>query len=316
MQHDPVHHRPKLEQWLKRSAARRKAYADLCEIYQGVGVVRREDFVASRAVSKASRRAPWRLELVVALMVGAGGSVWALVSNRDMGSDRLAKIAYNDPAPLILTTDALEVRRMRLSDGSWVTLDGMTRLDVSFSPRIRELRVERGRVRFEVRHEDRAFVVDAAGGSVTAHGTIFDVAVDGARNVQVGLLRGSISVRMPLGRSAGGAALDRRLKPGAQISYNFATERLSTINGNIPIPDWPTGTVEFDDATLQDVVNEANRHSTTKIGVRDAKVANLGVSGTFAVNDTAKLAEHLAMLFGLKTTRTGDAIILGVPPAD
>src|SRR3546814_8581176 len=76
-----------------------------------------------------------------------------------------------------------------LEDGSRVTLDTDTILHIAYSPTERGLKLERGRARFDVSYDaSRPFVVFAGGGSITAHGTVFDVAVVD-RHVSVALLR-------------------------------------------------------------------------------------------------------------------------------
>src|SRR3546814_6360827 len=66
-------------------------------------------------------------------------------------------------------------RNIRLADGSVVELDEGSELSTDFNKSRRELKLERGRARFEVAHEGRPFIVLAGGGSVTARGTVFDV---------------------------------------------------------------------------------------------------------------------------------------------
>src|SRR3546814_4387812 len=91
-----------------------------------------------------------------------------------------------------LASKSGEIRTVALEDGSRVTLDTDTIVHVAYSPTERGLKLERGRARFDVSYDaSRPFVVFAGGGSITAHGTVFDVAVVD-RHVSVALLRGSI----------------------------------------------------------------------------------------------------------------------------
>src|SRR3546814_14166765 len=77
-----------------------------------------------------------------------------------------------------LASKSGEIRTVALEDGSRVTLDTDTILHIAYSPTERGLKLERGRARFDVSYDaSRPFVVFAGGGSITAHGTVFDVAV-------------------------------------------------------------------------------------------------------------------------------------------
>jgi transmembrane sensor len=98
-----------------------------------------------------------------------------------------------------LSTPIGSSRTFALPDGSAVALDGDSLVQVSLSGERRNLHFVRGRGRFIVAHDGRPFTVVAAGGTVTARGTVFDVAVDRRHAVTVSLLEGRIDVTLPRG---------------------------------------------------------------------------------------------------------------------
>lgn len=140
---------------------------------------------------------------------------------RPHGADVPGTIAATGPAERrILATTAGETRTVRLADGSTVRLDAATRLDAAFDAERRTIRLSQGQARFAVAHETRPFVVLAGGGSVTARGTMFDVAVAGGR-VDVRLLEGAVDVVLPA-RARQVRPTVRRLTPGEGLSFTPA----------------------------------------------------------------------------------------------
>ena len=73
-----------------------------------------------------------------------------------------------------------ETRFVTLEDGSHVHLDSRSAIAVRYDGSQRRIALLQGEAWFEVApNKDRPFVVEAAGGSVTARGTAFDLALEG-----------------------------------------------------------------------------------------------------------------------------------------
>src|SRR3546814_15110866 len=97
---------------------------------------------------------------------------------RSLSLNRLGMFGSRTIPVTELASKIGEIRTVALEDGSRVTLDTDTILHIAYSPTERGLKLERGRARFDVSYDaSRPFVVFAGGGSITAHGTVFDVAV-------------------------------------------------------------------------------------------------------------------------------------------
>src|SRR3546814_8728315 len=76
-----------------------------------------------------------------------------------------------------------EIRTVKLSDGSKLPIDTDTLVTIDFGQTARHLRLEHGRDRFEVAHEERPFVLDAGDGVVIARGAVFDGSYLASRRV-------------------------------------------------------------------------------------------------------------------------------------
>jgi transmembrane sensor len=190
-----------------------------------------------------------------------------------------------------------EIRTITLEDGSRVTLDTNSVVEVRFDGERRLVQLERGRARFEVAHDARRpFVVAAGPGEVVAHGTVFDVDLRRS-GILVVLLQGSVEVRRP---AAGGkSAASTMLRPGQQLAIS-AGSAAAPVAIRAPETRWPSGMLSFEDAPLVDVLASANRYSRTQIVIRDPAVGERRFTGTFKADEPVQLAEMIGPMFGLR----------------
>ncbi|WP_336968212.1 FecR family protein [Sphingobium aromaticiconvertens] len=201
-----------------------------------------------------------------------------------------------------------EIRTLSLPDGSKVTLDAGSVVIVDYGDQQRHLLLQRGRARFDVAHDAvRPFIVSAGNGDVIAHGTIFDVDLQGQR-MTVSLLRGSVEVKRHFGTRQG-----QFLMPGeSAFVEDGAPSEPEPISAGAR--DWPTGVLSFSNAELGDVARLANRHAAAGIIIVSPDAAQLKFTGTMVADDTAGLAKLLAATFGLSLNkdRAGN-FLLAVP---
>jgi transmembrane sensor len=224
---------------------------------------------------------------------GAGGF------DAQSGSHRLESAAM-DEAP----------RTVTLPDGSNVTLDRGARLQVAFDEGKRRLRLLAGRARFAVAHEERRpFVVEAGGGSVVAHGTLFDVALLPGAAADVSLLEGAVEVRS---LHAGRHGVD--LKAGERISIAGGT--LGSPRAIIPaVLQWPRDMIEFEGLDLVDAVAAFNRTSPTPVVIDGAVPPGMKITGSFRRSDPEAFARQVAQTFGLVAQVRDDGTLALVLPA-
>src|SRR3546814_7678293 len=101
--------------------------------------------------------------------------------------------------------------------------------------------------------------------SITAHGTVFDVAVVD-RHVSVALLRGSIEVRRSAGQPAtDDAAAARLLVPGQTLSISRTEPLQPPQLLAASETSWISGMLSFENAPLADAVAAANRYNVQRI---------------------------------------------------
>lgn len=296
--------RPEFEAWLAQSASHRSAYNHAAEIFAMGKLLAGE-------VPLPTQRRPHRLTAALALC-GLGALVagsWAMVQMREPAGPPTELAADSEYRSATHATVQGETRSIRLADGSMLTLGSDSAVETRFDPGRRLLRLLRGQGRFDVAHERRAFVVLAGGGSVTARGTVFEVALTPGRQVDVRLLKGAVDVALP-GRGPA-APVVRQLRPGEGLS--FAVRAPAPVTGGAsPSPAAAAIAMrDYQGVTVAALVDEANRTAARPIRLADPGLGAKRVSGRFRIDDTAQLAERLAALFDGKVDRDdGREIVL------
>lgn len=278
------------EAWLGQSAAHRSAYSRAAEIF-AMGKLLAEAEVPAPQRQRRTLAVPLTVCIACAL---AGGSWLALREPAGVPPKTLA-IAADERRTLFTITG--ETRTIRLADGSAVRLGGGTRLETAFDAGQRTVRLSQGTARFEVAHESRPFVVLAGGGSVTARGTVFDVAVAEGKRIEVRLLEGAVDVALPTSASKAAKPEVRRLAAGERLS--FVPARAVTPTAGVAI-----AARDFEAVPVAVLIAEANRSAARPIRLADAALGDQRVSGRFRVDDTELLARRLAALFGRTADRS------------
>jgi transmembrane sensor len=211
-------------------------------------------------------------------------------------------VGFGGTEAVMLMTNVGEIRQVNLADGSKVTLDTSTKVEVVIGRSRRSAHLRYGRARFQVAQADEPFVVETASATVTAREGIVDIEQVGQQG-RVEVLAGAADVRGPDQDRASHVALVR----GQGVSANSSgTERSNFVT---PSPDWTRGMLQFDGTPLADAVALANRYSERHIilvGDLDA----LRVTGAFRAGDSAGLAKALAAAFGLSLEQHPDGNLI------
>ncbi|VCU70069.1 fec operon regulator FecR [Pigmentiphaga humi] len=269
--------RQRLDAWLAADPRHGQAFARWERDWRGLDALPAADVARLRAQLAADRRAAvpprrWLLRSGLALGVAALSAGGYLAWDRRYGRPLFTQ-AY--------ATVRGQQTALRLPDGSEVTLDVATRLEVALYRRRREIRLEQGQAVFDVsRDPSRPFVVMAGRTRVAVLGTRFSVrhtpGFPGADTVRVTVDHGRVRVS---GGVSGDAAVE--LTDGQQVSGDGGGLGAVADVGNGGFAPWRDGRVAFDATPLAAVLAEFERYADTGMIVRDPRVAALRVTGTF-----------------------------------
>ncbi|HWU33791.1 MAG TPA: FecR family protein [Methylovorus sp.] len=141
-----------------------------------------------------------------------------------------------------------EIRAIQLSDGSRITLNTHSAVDIKFDAHTRTVRLTEGEVLAEVAHDPqhRPFVVENRDGSATALGTRYLVRQD-ADSSTVTVLESTVAVQPRL------STMSHKLHAGEQL--RFDADRIFTVNAAPALADsWKQQRLAFEDAPLSAVI--------------------------------------------------------------
>ncbi|TKV40627.1 hypothetical protein A0U87_23795 [Sphingobium sp. MP9-4] len=194
-----------------------------------------------------------------------------------------------------------QIETIRLPDGSHVTLDTASRIDLAYSGTERRIRLISGRARFAVAHGDpRPFIVTAGAQDVVAHGTLFDIFLQDEK-AAIALIEGRIEVRRT---DHGGTS--RFLAPGEVMKVDRSGRLPRPEPDRSAIQDWPSGMQRFTDAPLETVAAACNRYAAVGPIIVTGALASKRFSGTLDVRNTRAAAQLLASAMGAKIEVAAD----------
>lgn len=229
----------------------------------------------NRAPQAGRRTAVARLAAMLAL-APAGWAAWRVVDGRHWSADYRTAVGQQ--------------RVMQLADGSRVTLNTASAIDVVFSATQRVIRLRAGEILVQTAQENaalyRPFSVDTIQGRMEALGTRFCVRHEGD-TTHLAVLEGAVRITP----RNGGAAAGQVLHAGEQVAFT------ANALDNVRQADqagiaWTHGMLVADKMRLFDFAAELARYRNGIVRV-DPAVAHVRVSGAFPIGDTD---QALAML--------------------
>ena len=286
----------KFQRWRDRDPAHAEAFERVAASYQQAGLLRysalasASDGTTSRPAHSRTPNYAWAAAAALALLISAG--LYLVLGSTPWTSGTEA---------VMLSTKIGEIRSVELSDGSKVTLDTATSVEVEIGRMGRRALVRGGRARFSVARAARPFVIEAGGNIATAAGGVLDVEEFG-NQARFDVLAGSAKVGE---QGAGGSELGLEAGETMTAVPGHAAQKRALGSA----PDWTRGMLQFDGTPLQAAVALANRYSKSKI-LLSGDLEGLKVTGAFRAGDIEGLAGALAEAFHLTVARTRDGNLL------
>lgn len=306
--------RAAFEAWLDEDAANRAAFERAVALWREVGAAENApEFLPLRVEAlngvRRAQRQRWArrpgvraVAAALAVLAVAAGTLWRL------------------QAPDVYETAVGERRVVTLEDGSQLSLDAATRVDVRYRDAGRELRLRHGRARFGVAKDPlRPFSVTAGNRVVVATGTAFSVELVEAR-LHVVLYEGSVSVRDRLDSRARAEPLrlpgrdtpaESVLTPGRELVAALNAPIASVAPADpVRSRSWESGQLVFADEPLAAAVERVNRYASRRIELADAEVGKVRINGVFDAGDTGSFIEGVAAVFPVRVDAREDRTVL------
>lgn len=304
--------------WLAADEAHRAAWEhardlwDLFEDPQADDVLSelRRDALSLRPRRPASP-APWYLAAAASIAAVVVGGV--LFSDRGHQPSTPAQVASVSARGLTrfgqndYETGAGQRLNVRLEDGTRLALSPNSAVDVGYADGQRLVRMTRGEVLFDVRHDAaHPFRVAAGERVVSDLGTRFNIQVrEGETRVR--LDEGSLGVTVG-GDPRVVAGAPKILVPGQELVARRG-QADEVVQARTAAADAEHKVIQFDDVSLAEAVAQMNLYTHEKLVVVDPKVAALRVSGAFRTDDPARFATTLTTLYPVRLVPLPDGRI-------
>lgn len=233
---------------------------------------------------KSPKRRTAKLGLAIGAIVLYAGAMLALVDSLVGGWSAAALLAD-------FRTSAGERRAVDLEDGSRVTLNSRTVVDVDYSKQQRRIVLHEGEVLVDVAKDSaRPFVVETSQGAARALGTRYLVRALDEQVTIVTVLESVVRACAPVAHDE--SCVDVH-----------AGEQVKLMAGKLGAPlqvdaqasaAWLEGSLLVDDRPLTEVLDELSRYRKGWLRYDAAALAGLRVSGVFPLNDTDRALAVIA----------------------
>lgn len=295
---------PAFLRWYEADPRHAEAFERVRGNYEMAGLLRESGIVRSGSALAAAEPTPrprfaMAAGLAALLLVPVG-----LLTLKTIGAPPFARTQA-----LLLATQVGEIRSVTLDDGSTLTVDSNSAVRITIDDEKRLAEIERGRIRFDIKTDERPFTVSAGSTTIRASDAAIDVELRGD-DVRGQVYRGQASLTT-LG-TAQSAATEIPIAAGEAFA-GTASGGVRKIPASPNGGKWAAGMLEFDAAPVSEVVTAANRYSKVQLFVAGEGAGQLLVTGAFRAGDIAGLANALGDMFGLAVERTGDGNYLVSP---
>ena len=209
--------------------------------------------------------------------------------------------------PQEFKTELGEQRSVLLADGSRVTLNTASTIEVDLRKTHRRVRLVRGEALFEVVHDAaRPFEVHAGNAVLTDVGTQFNVYMRSA-GTTVTVIHGQVAVDSASAGDAAGARADLGAPGGRREPLILgANDRLVITSSGFGVPQhginaaptlaWIQRQLMFDHRPLGEVAEEFNRYNRDRIDIDSPELKDQKVTGVFEAKDPASFLAFLSSI--------------------
>lgn len=197
-----------------------------------------------------------------------------------------------------------ERQHARLADGTQITLNSDSAVDVLFDSAQRLLHLRRGELYIVTAADPRPLLAQTQQGQLLALGTRFSVRQLADETV-VAVYEGAVQVRPERASVAPGEHI---IQAGQQV--RFSREHLGSIEAvRETTLAWRNGLLVADDMPLRQWTQELTRYTDQHLEC-DPALGELRVSGTFPVDDLPLALAMLAQTYRLQVRQTGRQVFI------
>jgi transmembrane sensor len=217
---------------------------------------------------------------------------------------------YIHLSPQRVETAVGEQRSVVLGDGSLVTLNTASSIEVHMTSARRTVKLLAGEALFAVAHDStRPFEVTTDDTTVRAIGTQFNVDRRPA-STTVTVVEGRVAVITPTNKDQSAQPSRLPLEAGEQLTLAPRAARHAVRTDVATAIAWTQRKLVFEHRHLGEVAAEFNRYNRQTIEIRSAELREQEVTGVFQANDPASFLTFLAGFPGVTIEKSADRIVV------
>lgn len=317
-------------EWAQKSPAHQKEIVELSEFWEGLNILTTMDgpiYEADKVYKKLRDRQKWRKGLVATATIVCGLLLLTLgqfvFTNSYPRSDQPVETAI--AFPVVLKSEIGEQQTHTLPDGSTITLNTDSYLEVNYARNQRNIRLVKGEAFFEVAKDNsRPFLVFANNGVIRAVGTEFSVWVQNDYSLDIIVAEGTIELSSLTPKTPGERASASDGRPAQIVSLGMVTAgqsaRLNDQKTSIELVSdelidlklsWKEGLLKFRGESLEEVIAQVSRYTQLQIGIDDdPELRALRFGGVFKSGETDVLFRTLETQFGIVAKNQNDTSVI------
>lgn len=209
--------------------------------------------------------------------------------------------------------------RVVLSDGSVLTLNTNTKVEVTMGLSARVLRLSAGEIHINVAKDPlRPFQVLVGETILEAVGTEFNVRIDDSQYVELLVTEGLVRVGLVAKKAVSSDQItansveDLLLAQGEKVRLKGLERAIEIMpQGDIEVElSWQQGNLIFRGEPLSDAVAEISRYTSVEFVIVDEDLKAVRVAGLFKSGDVAGFLDSLEANFNIKHERRGNQTYL------
>ncbi len=295
------------QRWLSSDECHRIAYGEIESLWAAVPSPAPRDWPSPRAVAADQFDAgmsvsQWRAQhsrsrlryaLAASIVTAAVLIGWQLPAIHN----------WLSPSSTEVFTVVGEVRALRLSDGSTISIGGRSMVSADLEGRARRIVLQEGEIFLDVSKDPaRPFTVQAGETTISVLGTQFNVR-RGVAGVVVSVAQGLVQVEQSDGQTL-------RLTAGEQLRLDSdgRLQSRQTLDASA-VGGWREGRLLYLDEPLSSVITDVRRYVDKDIEISDPAVGQLRITGTVFANDIDSWLRTLEAAFPLEVKATGSGAI-------
>ena len=311
-------------EWVNRSPAHQKEIKELSELWTGLNVltvmdepIRQADKL-SKQLRKNKARQNWRRQILLPVLSVASILAVVIIAPTVLNrNDIPASYEAQVNVPLIFKTAKGEHQTHSLEDGSVITLNTDSYVEVDFTKSQRDIRLLKGEALFSVAHdEQRPFLVFANDGIIRAVGTEFSVHItDFAMEVIVSEGSVELSTLKPTKPATENfpnitkVASLGVIKAGHSAQVKNSQASIANVSNEVIDAElsWRVGRLDFTGEGLEEAIAEYTRYTDMDIKIIDPELKKIRLGGSFPTNEPDLFLKNLEFNFGIKVEKVGQS---------